>query len=132
MREHGFGPELGRKPTTYTCACGFRSTDYAEVGRHITDERARAHEPRHLTMIPTAFGRGEELEIAATPYGDAEDAVEVRLVVREGEGRYRRHTVLVRRDALPFLIEELQAHREELEALHAGKDAPRVTEEPSS
>jgi hypothetical protein len=114
---HGFGPELGRTPVTYTCVCGFRSTDYAEIGCHITDEYARAHEPRHLTMVP-AVG-GSEMEIASTPHGDENNAVEVRVVVRESDGRYRRHMVLVRRDALPFLIEELEAHR-------VGKDAIRT------
>ena len=120
--KHGFGPELGRKPVTYTCVCGFRSTDYAAIGRHITDEHARAHAPRHLTMVP-AVG-GSEMEIASTPHGDENDAVEVRVIIREGDGRYRRHMVLVCRDALPFLIEELEAHR-------LDKDASRAPGEPS-
>ena len=111
IESHRLGPELGRKPTTYTCVCGARSTDYNEVARHIADETERAHTPRHLVMVP-AVG-GDELEVASTPHGDANAAVEVRVVVREGDGRYRRHVILVRRDALPFLIQELEALRGE-------------------
>ena len=119
---HGFGPELGRKPTTYTCVCGVRSSDYGEVAAHISDEREKAHEPRHLTMVP-AVG-GSEMEVASTPHGDAHDAVEIRVVVREGDDRYRRHIVLVHRDALPFLIEELEAHRLSKGPSRAGEPKP--------
>jgi len=110
---HGFGPELGRKPITYTCRCGFRSTDYAEVARHITDERAIAHAPRRLTTIPAAVGSPTAgIEIASTPHGDENDAVEIRMIVPDGEpGRFSRHLVIVRRSNIPFLIEELEAHR---------------------
>ena len=113
ITRHRLGPELGSKPTTYTCVCGARSTDYGEIARHVADETERSHEPRHLVMVP-AVG-GDELEIAATPHGDANDAVEVRVVVREGDGRYRRHVILVRHDALPFLIQELEALRGEVQ-----------------
>ena len=107
---HGFGPELGRKPITYTCVCGYRSTDYGDVGLHITDEQARAHAPRHLTTIPVVGGK--ELEIASTPYGDDDNAVEIRMTIPDGgDGRYRRYIALVRRADIPFLIEELEAHR---------------------
>jgi len=109
---HGLGPELGYKPTTYTCRCGFRSTDYNNVARHVSDEQTREHAPRRLTTICAAdasYPAG--IEVASTPYGDEHDAVEIRTVVREGEGIYRPHTVLVRRSDLAFLIVELEAHR---------------------
>ena len=110
--QHGFGPELGRKPTTYTCWCGFRSTEYGEVGRHITEERERAHAPRRLTTIPSALASPPaEIVIATTPHGDAHDAVEIRAVIRESDGAYHHHMVLVRRDSLPFLIDALESHR---------------------
>lgn len=109
---HGFGPELGRKPTTYTCRCGFRSTDYAEVGRHITEEHERAHTPRRLTTIPAAnVSPPAGIEIASTPHGDEHDAVEIRAVIRERDGVYHHHMVLIRRHSIPFLIEALEAHR---------------------
>lgn len=110
--QHGFGPELGRKPTTYTCWCGFRSADYGEIGRHITEERERAHTPRRLTTIPSALASPPAgIEIASTPHGDEHDAVEIRTVIRESDGVYRHHMVLVRRDSLPFLIDALESHR---------------------
>lgn len=43
IEPHGFGPELGRKPITYTCRCGYRNTDYGVVVDHITDENTIAH-----------------------------------------------------------------------------------------
>jgi hypothetical protein len=113
--QHGYGPELGRKPTTFTCQCGFRSIDHGEVGRHITEERTRVHTPRRLTTIPAANAAdgspSAEIEIASTPHGDEHAAVEIRFFFRESNGPYRTHMVLVRRDSLPFLIEELEAHR---------------------
>lgn len=109
---HGFGPELGRNPITYTCWCGFRDTDYSKVARHITDERQRAHEPRRRTTIPAVdVSPPAGIEIASTPHGDENAAVEIRMVVRESEGHYRHHMVLVHRASIPFLIEELEAHR---------------------
>lgn len=110
---HSFGPELDRKPTTYTCWCGFRSADYAEVTRHITDERAIEHAPRRLTTVPVAVGSPTAgIEIASTPHGDEHDAVEIRMIVPDGGiGSFRRHMVIVHRSNLPFLIEELEAHR---------------------
>jgi hypothetical protein len=113
MTHHDFGPELGHKPTTYTCRCGFRSTDYGEVTRHIADERKRLHEPRRVTTIP-AVGESSTngIEIASTPHGDEADAVEVRLIVSDGEpGRHRLHMVLMSRASIPFLIAELEDHR---------------------
>jgi hypothetical protein len=113
LRSDG-GPELGRRPTTYTCRCGFRSTDYDGVVGHIAIERERAHMPRRLTTIPAvgSVGSASGIEVASTPHGDADDAVEIRVIVPDGSpGHFRRHVVLVRRSALPFLIEELEAHR---------------------
>jgi hypothetical protein len=110
--QHGFGPELSQKPTTYTCWCGFRSLNYSDVGWHIAKEIERAHEPRRLTTIPAVdVGPPAGIEVASTPHGDANDAVEIRMIVRESEGHYRHHMVLVHRASLPFLIEELEAHR---------------------
>jgi hypothetical protein len=112
MNEHGFGPELGRSPITYTCRCGFRSTNYGTVGEHIVTENDRSHEPRRLTTIPAVdVSPPAGIEIASTPHGDANDAVEIRMIVRESEGRFRQHMVIVPRASLPFLIEELEAHR---------------------
>lgn len=113
IEQHGFGPELGRKPITYTCRCGFRSTDYGEVSRHITDERAIVHTPRRLTTVPAAVGSPtNRIEIASTPHGDVHDAVEIRVIIPDGEpGRFRSHMVLVHRNSLAFLIEELEAYR---------------------
>jgi hypothetical protein len=109
---HGFGPELSRDPTTYTCRCGFRNTDHDEVARHIADEYARAHAPRRLTTIPAVdVSPPAGIEIASTPHGDENDAVEIRMIVRESEGHYRHHMVIVHRASIPFLIEELEAHR---------------------
>ena len=109
---HSFGPELGSKPTTYTCRCGFRSIDFGEVSSHITDEHERAHTPRRLSTIPTVgIGYPAGVEVASTPHGDDSAAVEIRTIVRESEGRYQRHMVLVSRSDIPFLIEELEAHR---------------------
>jgi hypothetical protein len=110
--QHGFGPELGRSPITYTCRCGFRNTNYGTVGKHITDEIDRSHEPRRLTTIPAVdVSPPAGIEIASTPHGDDNDAVEIRMIVRESEGHYRQHMVIVHRASIPFLIEELEAHR---------------------
>ena len=114
--QHGFGPELGggsnRSPITYTCRCGFRSADYYTVGKHITDESAIAHEPRRLTTIPAVdISPPAGIEIASTPHGDENDAIEIRMIVRESVGHYRQHMVIVHRASIPFLIEELEAHR---------------------
>ena len=61
------------------------------------------------------FGHGFSppagIEIASTPHGDEHAAVEIRVVIRENDGSYRQHMVLVRRDALPFLIDALERHR---------------------
>jgi hypothetical protein len=112
MTEHSFGPELGSAPITYTCWCGFRDIDYGGVARHIADEQERAHEPRRLTTIPAVdVWPPAGIEIASTPHGDESDAVEIRMIVRESEGSYQQHTVLVHRSSIPFLIEELEAHR---------------------
>ena len=109
---HGFGPELGSKPTTYTCRCGFRNTDYGEVSRHVTDENDRAHAPRRLTTIHAiGIGYPVGIEVASTPHGDDSAAIEIRTIVRESEGRYQRNMVLVSRSDIPLLIEELEAHR---------------------
>lgn len=52
------------------------------------------------------------IEIAATRYGDVHDAVEVRMIVADGEpGRFRSHMVLVHRSSLAFLLDDLEAHR---------------------
>ena len=110
--QHDFGPELGRKPTTYTCRCGFRSTDYGDVATHITDERARMHTPRLLTTIRAADGSPPAgIEIASTPYGDEHDAIEIRAIILENDGSYHHHMVLVHRDSLPFLIDALEKYR---------------------
>lgn len=122
---HAFGPELGWKPTTHTCRCGFHSTDYGEVARHIIDERAIAHAPRRLTTIPAVDGAPSGIEVASTPHGDANDAVEIRVILPDGApGHYRSHAVLVRRNSLPFLIEELETHRLDLPSEKA-RDRPR-------
>lgn len=109
---HGLGPELGRAPITYTCWCGFRSTDYGAVGRHIADESARTHEPRRITTIPAVdVAPPAGIEVASTPHGDEHDAVEIRMIVRGRESGYRHYMVLVHRASIPFLIEELESHR---------------------
>ena len=88
------------------------STDYGEVARHVTDEYERAHEPRRLTTIPAVdVWPPAGIEIASTPHGDESDAVEIRMIVRERDGIYHHRMVLVHRASIPFLIEELEAHR---------------------
>ena len=130
--DHALGPELGYKPVTYTCRCGFRDTDYNNVGRHIAEENARLHEPRHLSTIAAVWGG--DLEVASTPYGDEEDAVEVRMILRDPReiGHYRRHVLLVHRSSLDFLIDQLEAHRldknlDPCEACAAQAFAARIT-----
>jgi hypothetical protein len=109
---HGFGPELGNRPITYTCRCGYRNTAYSAVADHITAERTKAHAPRLLTTIPAAdLSQPAGIEIASTPYGDEYEAIEIRLVVRESVGNYPQHSVRVRRSSIPFLIDALEAHR---------------------
>lgn len=137
--QHGLGPELGSDPITYTCWCGFRDTDYNEIQRHIADEYARAHSPRRLTTIPTAIGSSTTsgIEIASTPYGDEETAVEVRMIVPDGSpGHYRHHMVLVHLTSIPFLIEALEAHRldkdrDPCDACAAHAFAARLTDDAS-
>lgn len=110
--QHSFGPEFGYKPVTYTCWCGFRSTSYSDVATHITDARVQEHTPRHLTTIPAGDSSNPAgIEIASTSYGDARDAVEIRVISHEGDDDYRRYMMLVRRADLPFLIEALERHR---------------------
>jgi len=94
IEQHGFGPELGRKPITH-------------------DERSIAHTPRRLTTVPAVAGSPtHRVEIASTPHGDEHDAVEIRVIVPDGEpGHFRSHMAIVRRSNLPLLIEELEAHR---------------------
>jgi hypothetical protein len=110
LQEHYLGPELGSKPTTYTCACGFRNTDYGDVSRHIAEGEGAARGGALSTII-RADGAAE-IEVASTPYGDDVDAVEIRLVLRDiREGQFRRHMVLVARSSLDFLIDQLEVHR---------------------
>lgn len=134
-QQHGFGPELGRRPPTFTCRCGFRSTAYGEVGRHIAEERERAHTPRSLTTIQAAdLSAPAGIEIASTPYGDEYDAVEISTVVPASDGTYHHYRVRVLRSSIPFLIKALEAHRlddkiDPCDACAAQAFAARITDD---
>lgn len=92
-------------PTTYTCWCGYYTTHFGEVEKHVA-----IHAPSRLSTIAAIDGGSSGIEIRSTPYGDERGAVEFVAIAREGIG-YRHVSVLVDKRSIPFLIEQLEAHR---------------------
>lgn len=92
-------------PATYACWCGYYTTDVGEVERHIT-----VHTPSRMTTIAAVTSTAAGVEIRSTPYGDDRGAVEFVVITHAAAG-YRHTTVLVDKRSIPFLIEQLEAHR---------------------